>query len=286
MWSSCAARGKIEFAAVRVAPDARPSATGSAAPFFAERLQRRALPEWIDLDTAVALARSRGATNEDFDEILAGRFKWHRIDVTGRLEFAPIERVRENFPARTAELNVMRSWRKSQHVKEFLARATSVECLPRNRLRVTIYWGLAARSLHSDTCILCDVHVFWPQVAAELEASGFAAKSTPVRDRGEDRIAIDDKSVQDKNSKTSRVGRPPVYDTKPDVRALLEKARSKKGDDWLLNETTLVDLRKLVTDPPEWLGGAEARIAKLPRETGLNKWIKEYRNERRAATHR
>jgi len=131
------------------------------------------LPEWIDLDTAVARARSRGATDEHFNEILRGRFPERRIDVTACLESAPIERVRENFPALAAQLNVMLSWRAPQYVQEFLARASSVECLPGNRLRVTIYWGLAARSLHADTCILCDVHVFWPQLDAELEASGF-----------------------------------------------------------------------------------------------------------------
>lgn len=133
----------------------------------------RGEPEYSDLDTAVALARSRGATDEDFNEILADGFKWRRIDVTGLLQSAPIERVRENFPALAAQLNVMLSWRAPQYVQEFLARASSVECLPGNRLMVTIYWGLAARSLHADTCILCDVHVFWPQLDAELEASGF-----------------------------------------------------------------------------------------------------------------
>jgi hypothetical protein len=136
-------------------------------------LQRRALPEWIDLNTAVRLAKCCGATDEDFNAILVDGFQWGLIDVTGLLKFAPIERVRENFPARAAELNAMRSWRTPRRVEDFLARAAGVVCGTGNHLEAAIYWGIAARSIHSDSCILGAVHLRCSAIVSGLESAGF-----------------------------------------------------------------------------------------------------------------
>jgi hypothetical protein len=138
------------------------------------------LPEWISLDDAVALALGGGAAVQEFNEILAGGFKRYCIGIVALLELALIERVRVNFPARAAELNAMRTWLVPQHVEEFLARATRVECLPGNRLRVMVFWGINVdRVLVSDTCTLGGVRVHRPSVASELEAAGFGKATSP-----------------------------------------------------------------------------------------------------------
>ena len=55
----------------------------------------------------------------------------------------------------------------------FLARAAGVVCGTGNHLEAAIYWGIAARSIHSDSCILGAVHLRCSAIVSGLESAGF-----------------------------------------------------------------------------------------------------------------
>jgi hypothetical protein len=135
------------------------------------------LPDWITLEEARTLAVRSGATDESLNEILMGSFRERRIGVTAVLEHAPVDRVREHWWARAAELEVMQMWRTPQHVEQFLTRAVRVCVAPDNRLRALVLWGNGAPPLDADTCILAAVHLHRPALAFELEAAGFTGES-------------------------------------------------------------------------------------------------------------
>jgi hypothetical protein len=133
------------------------------------------LSDWVDLDTAIALAGHSGATDQHLNEILGGAFKGRRIGITALLEHAPIERVRVHWPVLAAELDFMRLWFTPQHIEEFLTRAIGPACVePDNKLRAVILWGGGAPPYEADTCIFRAVHLYRPALVFELEAAGFA----------------------------------------------------------------------------------------------------------------
>jgi hypothetical protein len=122
----------------------------------------------------------RGATVTQLADILKRAVQDHGLGITAILEDAPIERVREHWPAHAARLELMRCWHAPGHIEGFLNDTgivaqitTGLEIEPGNKLRVLILWGSGAPPLEADTCILSQVRVRWSDLAAELEAAGF-----------------------------------------------------------------------------------------------------------------
>jgi len=137
---------------------------------------------WITLDEARFRASKGGAAVAQFADILKRTVQGHRVGITAILEDAPIERVREHWPAHAARMEMMRTWHAPGHVEEFLNDTgvvaqitTSLNIEPGDKLRVMIMWGSGAPPWEGDTCVLSQVRVRWPDLPAEIEAAGFGA---------------------------------------------------------------------------------------------------------------
>jgi hypothetical protein len=124
----------------------------------------------------------RGATVTQLADILKRAAQDHRLGITAILEDAPIERVREHWPAHASRLELMRTWYAPGHVEEFLNDTgfvaqitTGLDIEPGDKLRVLIMWGSGAPPWEADTCVFSQVRIRWSDLAAELEAAGFGA---------------------------------------------------------------------------------------------------------------
>jgi hypothetical protein len=157
----------------------------------------------------------RGATVTQLADILKRAAQDHRLGITAILEDAPIERVRERWPAHASRLGLMRTWYAPGHVEEFLNDTgvvaqitTGLDIEPGNKLRVLILWGSGVPPLEADTCILSRVRVRWSDLAAELEAAGFGADES--EDHAEvDRVAADKLRAGDAARRNTRIAARP-----------------------------------------------------------------------------
>ena len=134
------------------------------------------MSEWLWLDDVRARARALGASGHALGEILHRAVVNGRIQrITGLFAKAPIERIREHWPADAALLQWVATWTIPGDLAELLLTRASgpfgIE--PGNRLRAMIMWGDGAPPYEADTCVFANVRLCWPEVAGELAAAGF-----------------------------------------------------------------------------------------------------------------